>query len=113
MSLQVWLPMTKDLRQQGLSDVTVVNNGATFNSSGKLGGCYSFDGTDDRIYANNVSLNNSAMSGCCWVKLNNLTSADYPYIFALGSNTSGPGIQIGLSVWKSDSKIHLVGGKHE
>lgn len=40
MSLQVWLPMTKDLRQQGLSDVTVTNNGATFNSAGKLGGCY-------------------------------------------------------------------------
>lgn len=113
MALQVWLPLTKDLRQQGLSDVTVTNNGATFDSSGKLGGCYSFDGTDDRIYANNVSISNSAMSACCWVKLNNLTSADYPYIFALGSNTSGPGIQIGLSVWKSDSKIHLVGNGSE
>ena len=45
MSLQVWLPMTKDLRSQGLSDVTVTNNGATFNSAGKLGGCYYFNGS--------------------------------------------------------------------
>ena len=40
MSLQVWLPLTKDTRNQGLSNVTVTNNGATFNSAGKLGGCY-------------------------------------------------------------------------
>ena len=49
MSLQVWLPLTKDLRNQGLANVTVTNNGATFNSEGKLGGCYSFDGVDDAI----------------------------------------------------------------
>ena len=47
MSLQVWLPLTKDLKQQGLSNVTVTNNGATFNSAGKLGGCYLFDGSND------------------------------------------------------------------
>ena len=56
MSLQVWLPLTKDLRQQGLSNVGVINNGATYSSTGgKLGGCYSFDGTDDNFsYIPNV-----------------------------------------------------------
>ena len=55
MALQVWLPLTKDLRNQGLSNVTVTNNGATFNSAGKLGGCYQFDGTNDNLsYAPNV-----------------------------------------------------------
>ena len=49
MSLQVWLPLTKDLRQQGLSDTVITNHGATFDSNGKLGGCYSFDGTDDNL----------------------------------------------------------------
>lgn len=43
MSLRVWLPLTKDLKNQGLDDVTVTNNGATFNSTGKLGGCYYFN----------------------------------------------------------------------
>ena len=49
MSLQVWLPLTKDLRNQGLSNVTVTNNGATFNSAGKLGGCYGFNGSSNYL----------------------------------------------------------------
>ena len=113
MSLRVWLPLNGSLINQGLDKITVANSGATINNSGKIGKCYSFDGSDDRVYANNISLSNSAMSACCWVKLNSITNNNYPYIFALGSNTSGTGIQIGLSVWKSDSKLHLVGNGSE
>ena len=49
MSLQIWLPLTKDLRNQGLNNVTVTNNGATFNSNGKLGGAYSFNGSSNYL----------------------------------------------------------------
>jgi len=56
MSLQVWLPLTKDLRNQGLANVTVTNNGATYSSTGgKLGGCYVLDGSNDRIQISNLS----------------------------------------------------------
>ena len=67
MSLQVWLPLTKDLRQQGLSDVTVTNNGATFDSTGKLGGCYSFNGSNNYIKGNYIAT--ETMSFACWVYL--------------------------------------------
>lgn len=68
MSLRVWLPLTKDLRQQGLSDVTVTNNGATYSSTGgKLGGCYIFDGVDDAITVGNLStLVTDNFSFACW-----------------------------------------------
>lgn len=42
MSLQVWLPLNKDLSNQGLANVSIINNDATFNTMGKLGGCYYF-----------------------------------------------------------------------
>ena len=40
MSLQVWLPLNGNLNNQGLSEVTVTNSGATVASNGKIGSCY-------------------------------------------------------------------------
>ena len=73
MSLVVWLPLTKDLRQQGLSNVTVTNNGATFNSAGKLGGCYSFgngSASSNGLFLNSnlVDLMQEEYSVAVWVK---------------------------------------------
>lgn len=63
MSLQVWLPLNGDLHNQGLSDVTVTNNGATVNTSGKIGKCYSFDGSNSCIELNAPSLYNIIKGG--------------------------------------------------
>lgn len=53
MGLKVWLPLTKDLHNQGTSQVTVTNNGATYSASGgKLGGCYEFNGSSSYIDTN-------------------------------------------------------------
>lgn len=66
MALQVWLPLTKDLRQQGLSSVAATNNGATYSSTGgKLGGCYNFDGTNDFLETS-FTFNSANYSFCCW-----------------------------------------------
>ena len=40
MSLQIWLPLNGNLNNQGLSEVTVTNSGATVASNGKIGSCY-------------------------------------------------------------------------
>lgn len=52
MSLQVWLPLNGSLVNQGLSDADIIANGATVNANGKIGKCYSFDGSDDLISIN-------------------------------------------------------------
>lgn len=49
MSLKVWLPLNGDLENKGTSNVNITANGATVNTSGKIGSCYSFDGSDDYI----------------------------------------------------------------
>ena len=49
MGLQVWLPLTGDLHNQGLKNTQVINNGATVNASGKIGSCYSFNGSSNYL----------------------------------------------------------------
>ena len=107
MALQVWLPLTKDLRNQGLSDVTVTNNGATFNSAGKLGGCYSF-GTG----ASALSLPKSfftSFSGdfsiACWVKIITWNSSYATIWAATSTSASWSNIMAGLFRNGSSSKI--------
>lgn len=63
MSLIVWLPLNGDLNNQGLSNATVTASGATVNSSGKIGSCYSFDGSDDYISLIGDAVNNCFKGG--------------------------------------------------
>ena len=49
MSLRVRLPLDGNLENKGLDLISVTNSGATINTAGKVGQCYSFDGTDDYI----------------------------------------------------------------
>ena len=76
MALQVWLPLTKDLRNQGLSNVTVTNNGATYNSAGKLGGCYYFNGSSRiqiSLPSSMTTIKNTSVAA--WVKSTGSTVA--------------------------------------
>ena len=87
MGLQVWLPLNGNLNQQGLANVAVSNNGATVNTAGKIGSCYSFSGNS--LYGDWSEINTlTQISGCCWVYLNNLSSAQY--FFHLGGQSSYP-----------------------
>jgi hypothetical protein len=51
MGLRVWLPLNGSLENQGLSNVTFTNNGAATNANGKIGGCYSFNGSSNYLKA--------------------------------------------------------------
>ena len=67
MSLQVWLPLTKDLRNQGLSSATIINNGASTSTAGKLGGCYSFNGSSNYLYTTEQEYFGNNYSFAAWV----------------------------------------------
>lgn len=51
MSLKVWLPLIDNLNNQGTDTINIQNNGATVNSSGKLGSCYSFNGSSNYLFS--------------------------------------------------------------
>lgn len=63
MGLRVWLPLNGSLENQGLSTVSITNSGATVNTAGKIGSCYSFDGSDDYISLSGSSLYNIIKGG--------------------------------------------------
>ena len=98
MSLVVWLPMTKDLKNQGLDNVTVTNNGATFNSAGKLGGCYSFSGSSQKIVNTLPStITSSVGSLSCWIKMNSLPgSSSFYNLLQLGALGGYANCRLGL-----------------
>ena len=56
MALRVWLPLNGNLENNGLSDLTITNNGATINNNGKIGKTYSFDGSDDYISLDSANM---------------------------------------------------------
>lgn len=58
MSLVCWLPLNGNLNDNGCGITTITNSGATVNSSGKIGSCYVFDGTDDYIALSGAKLFN-------------------------------------------------------
>lgn len=87
MALQIWLPLTSDTRNNGVSPVTVTNYSATFSDGGKLGKCYSFS-AGNYMKATNVSIPTSTWSMAAWVNLS-ITSADgHKYIVGLNTSSS-------------------------
>lgn len=67
MALKVWLPLNGDLHNQGLSNISATNHGATVNNNGKIGKCYSLDGTDDYIQGPSFTVPSSGeFSVCGW-----------------------------------------------
>ena len=51
MALKVWLPLNGTLENKGISNASFSNNGASVDTSGKIGSCYSFNGGSNYLYS--------------------------------------------------------------
>jgi len=75
MSLKVWLPLDGDLRNLGCSDIEVTNNGATIDDNGKIGKCYSLNGTSNYITGTYQITTN--ISFCCWANFSSQPTGNF------------------------------------
>ena len=73
MALQIWLPLNGDLHNQGLSNIQVINHGATIDTTGKLGKSYLFNGTNN--YISGTYEATTEISFCAWVRFISIKSA--------------------------------------
>lgn len=94
MSLQIWLPFTKDLRNNGVSGITITNSGATVSDDGKLGKCYSFNGSSNYMKATNVVLPTTQWSMAAWICPATNSSGTHQYV--VGLNTSSASDFLGV-----------------
>ena len=85
MSLQVWMPLNGDLRNQGLSNLIFTNvnsNYTTIDNSGKIGKCYTNSSHTAGGLVSNATINlGQKQSMFCWFKFTNLLSSS-----SLGGN---------------------------
>ena len=95
MALLVHLPLTGDLHNQGLANIEVTNNGATVDNNGKIGKCYSFDGTSKYISLTNPFTNASEISCSIWVKPLTNTSTN-EQIMNIGTSSGWSNIRFGI-----------------
>ena len=94
MALRVWLPLNGNVNNKGASNSSITINGATVDNSGKIGKCYSFNGSSNYITGTHNFISNSTedWSYCCWVKFNNVSNT--MCLFSARSSTSTTGITI-------------------
>lgn len=93
--LMIHLPLNGDLHNQGLANIEVTNNGATVDNNGKIGKCYSFDGTSKYISLTNPLTDASEISCSVWVKPLANTSTN-GQIINIGTNSSWTNIRFGI-----------------
>lgn len=87
MSLQVWLPLTGDLHNQGLSNLSFTNTNATVNNNGKIGQCYSFDGTA-YLRANNFTLSTTTWSLATWIYPTKASTSAHQWILNVNESSA-------------------------
>lgn len=89
---------------QGLSRVTVMNYGATYSATdGKFGGCYSFDGVNDRLTISGLTLPNTWSYGCWFYSA--VSSRGWEGVITLNNTATDSDAQMAFYTYPSGNRI--------
>lgn len=93
MSLQIWLPLTKNSLNYGCHSSNVTETGVALNTNGKIGSCYSFANSAYLMGTHSLITNNTnEWSFACWMKLNATTVGQT--LFSCRTSTAADGITV-------------------
>lgn len=97
--------MTTDLNNNGVSNTTITNNGATLDASGKLGKCYAFTGNHYLSFPTTLSADTKEFSISFWVNIAQFID-NFACIFSTRTATGGKGV----AIWITGSYIRFDDG---
>lgn len=91
MSLRIWLPLIRDTLNYGVEVSNVTETNVTINANGKIGACYSFNGSSSSLIGtqSTISNNTNEWSFACWLKLNTTTAGQTLFSCRTGVNQNG------------------------
>lgn len=105
MSLIHWWPLNGNTNDYGINSLALINKGATINSTGKIGKCYSFN-NNNMVVATSDITSAAELSLCLWLKLSTSHSG-YAQVLVLGtSGTSWNNIRCGIDT-NGDGRIYF------
>ena len=107
MSLQIWLSLNGNLKNNGCDGGTVSSVNASTSTSGKIGSCYSFNGSSSYLLGTHSFLSNSTpdWSFACWMKLNSTSAGQC--LFSCRTTVDQKGIAVFYygSTWLIDDGV--------
>ena len=86
MGLQVWLPLQGNLKNKGLSKITLTTSGTPTIEDGKIGQCYTFNENSYLLSTESFLEGATKYSLCCWFK-SDYNGTAWKRIISLGNHT--------------------------
>lgn len=111
MPLQVWLPFTKDLSNQGLSNyqIGMFRGTETYNDSGKFGKCFYANGVNTIKIYNIIPdfYNYNGYSLCAWFYIESQNTVHTGSAIVSAGNWNQQLLNLAVSNWSSDHYTYL------
>ena len=107
MALRVWLPLNGDLENKGISDYEVRSANITIVDDGKIGKCYSFNGSNSYINITNFEIGNNWSYGC-WVNTPNSDSRGWEIVMILNNSGSDADSQFAFWVHQKENRFESL-----